>query len=290
VSGRAVLLAAVAFSWSSALVAQPIRGVWTADRSKWKVASGGTAVFVQLSLRRTGPHGNWDSSHPVLLSELPGLTEAQLDTTADVRFSWKRDAGTFVLDGSFRDGDGAGHYVFAANPDYQADLKRRGYGGIDDEKSLALAVHDVSRAFIDELAKLGYDKVGIDDLVALRIHGATAEYVRGLASIGYKGLPVDKLVAFRIHGASLDWLREMQSLGYTGLPADDAVAFRIHGVTPDFVRSLKALGYDGLKPDQLVALRIHGVTPDYIRRVQGRAGTVSVDHLVSMRIHGEEPQ
>ena len=235
--------------------AEALRGVWSADRSKWRVANAGTATIVQLSLRRVGAKGDWNSSQSVPVAELSGLSEAQLDaTSAETRFTWKRDAGTFSLEGRFQAGAGAGHFAFDADPGYVADMERRGYGGIDDEKALSLALHDVSRGFIDELAALGYERVALDKLVALRIHGASAEYVRGLAALGYRRLPVDQLVAFRIHGASLDYLRELQALGYASLPPDKVVAFRIHGVSAQFVRELKQ---PGLRPPRARPARLH---------------------------------
>ncbi len=295
-----------------------IRGVWTAERSRWRVENGQTATLVQLSLRRVGPKGEWNSGETVPLVELPGLTATMLDApSADVRFEWVRDAGRFALQGRFEAGAGAGHFTFAANREYVADMKRRGYGEIDDEKALRLALHDVSRAFVGELAALGYERLPLDELFSLRIHGASPEFIRGLSALGYRKVPVDDLVSLRIHGASLDFIRDMQGLGFKGLPVETLVSFRIHGVSPEyvqafrghgyasltgdqlvsmrihgvspeFVKELSRLGYSGVAVDDLVSLRIHGVTGDFIRRVQGRSGKdVSVDRLVSMRIHGE---
>jgi hypothetical protein len=298
-----------------------VRGVWTAERSNWRVEKGGTATLVQLSLRRVGNRHGWNSSQPVPLAELAGLTSPQLEApSADVQFGWKRDAGAFAFEGRFEAGAGAGHFTFTPDAGYVADMRARGYSGIDDEKALMLAIHDVSRAFIAQLASLGYDRVPFEKLVALCIHGARPEYLRGLAGLGYKQLDLEQVVAFRIHGASLDFIRDVQQLGFRGLPAEQVVAFRIHGVspefirefrehgydrltadqlvamrihgvTPEFVRQLKALGYSAVPVDDLVAMRIHGVTSDFIRRVQGRSGKdVTVDRLVSMRIHGQEPR
>ncbi len=301
-----------------ATVAGGLRGVWTAERSKWRVDSGGTATLVELSLRRVGGRGQWNSSETLPLPQLHGLTTAMLEApSADVRFDWTRDAGKFACLGRFETGLGAGHFSFAANPEYVSDMKRRGYGDIDIEKALRFALHDVSRSFIDELARLGYERVPMDGLISLRIHGASPEFIKGLASLGYRKLSIDQLTSFRIHGASLDFVRDVQSLGYTGLPTDKLVTFRIHGVSPEFIRAFKALGYAQLTPDQLVSMcihgvspefvgelaglgykgvevndlvsmRIHGVTTDFVRRVQGKSGKgVSVDRLVSMRIHGQ---
>jgi len=316
----AALVAASSFGPAGARAASGTRGVWTAERSNWRVDKGGTATIVQLTLRPVGEPHDWSSSHPVALDELRGLSAAQIEAaSSEVAFAWKRDAGAFAFEGKFESGAGAGHFTFTPDASYMADMRARGYP-VDDEKALTLALHDVSRAFVAELAALGYERVPFDKLVALCIHGARPEYIRGLAALGYKKLDLDQVVAFRIHGASLEFIGALQKLGFRSLSPDDVVAFRIHGVTPEFirdmqglgydrltadqlvsmrihgvspefVRDLKALGYSGVSVDELVSMRIHGVTTDFIRRVQGRSGKdVTVDRLVSMRIHGQEPR
>ncbi len=291
-SRRALLVGSLIVGLSGAGIAvgaEALRGLWTAEHSRWRVDKGGTATIVQLSLRRSAGRNSWNTSFHVPRTDLQGLTDATLIApSADARFTFNRDAGTFVMEGRFQNGDGAGHFAFTPRPEYQADMKRRGYD-VDDEEALSLAIHDVSRAFIDELAGLGYQALSLDQLTSLRIHGATTEYVRGLAALGYKKLAVDDLLSFRIHGVSPEYVRAFKAQGYEGLAADDLVSMRIHGVSPEFVKDLKGLGYSTVPVDDLVSMRIHGVSTDFIKRVQGRSGkAVSVDRLVSMRIHGED--
>ena len=249
-----------ALAKQEAPVAGGLRGVWTAERSKWRVENGGTATLVELSLRRVGGRGQWNSSETLPLPELRGLTPAMLEApSADARFAWTRDAGTFDCQGRFETGVGAGHFSFTANAEYASDMKRRGYGEIDVEKALRLALHDVSRSFIDELGRLGCERVPIDGLISLRIHGVSPEFIRAFKALGYAALTPDQLVSMRIHG-----------------------------VSPEFVKELAGLGYKGIEVSDLVSMRIHGVTTDFVRRVQGRSGKdVTVDRLVSMRIHGQ---
>ena len=290
--GACALGAALAALAADTTPREALRGVWTAERSKWRVKDAGSATLVQLSLRRTGAHGNWDSSHPVPLGELEGLAAAQIEApSADVRFQWKRDAGSFAFDGRFEKGDGAGHFSFTPSAAYIAELRSRGYGDIDEEKALMLAIHDVSRALIAELAGLGYKRLSLDQLVSMRIHGASLDFVRDLQGLGYAGVPAEDLVAFRIHGVTPEFVRALRGLGYDHPDGEELVSMRIHGVTPEFVKDLKGLGYGSVPVDDLVSLRIHGVTPDFIRRVQQRAGKgVALERLVSMRIHGEDPE
>ena len=295
------------------------RGVWTAQKQTWRVQNGGATTLVELSLRRVSGKGHWNSSETLPLAELRGLAAPALEAaSADVRFDWTRDAGSFACTGRFEAGVGAGHFIFARNPEYAADMKRRGYGEIDDEKALRLALHDVSRSFIDEPRQarlraraarrarsrsgstarawstsrgwpaLGYRKLTVDQLTSLRIHGASLEFVREMQALGFTGLPTDGLVSFRIHGVSPGYVRAFKALGYDSLTADQLVSMRIHGVTPEFAKELKDLGYQQVAVDDLVSMRIHGVTTEFVKRVQARGGKpVDVDRLVSMRIHGQ---
>jgi hypothetical protein len=268
-----------------------IAGMWTAERSLWKVRGGGTAAIVQISMRRRGGgRGSWQSSFAVPLDELRGLSSAEIEhQSAEVRFELPRDAGNVRFEGRFRDGAGAGHFTFVPSEEFAAAVRER-WGSLDAEKLFALAVHDVSRTFLRELSGLGYDGLTFDQAVSLRIHGATPEFVAELRGLGYTSVAVDQLVSLRIHGATPQFIRDLAALGYTRPPVDQLIGMRIHGVSPEFIRELKALGYTGVPVDQLVSMRIHGVTPEFVKRVNAKAAApATVDRLVDLRIHGREP-
>lgn len=318
----AALAAALVVSLQQGLVparaAGGIRGLWTAEQSSWRTKSPAAADLLQLTLRRTRTSGRDSSSFMLPLADLSSLTRAQLSgATSDVRFTLARDAGTFSFEGQVGQGEGVGRFSFASSQEFAQALQRLGYGGLDDEKLYALALHDVNRGFIAELEALGYEKVPLDDLVSLRIHGASPSFIRELAALGFARLTVDDLVSLRIHGATSEFIRALKALGYESLTADDLVSLRIHGATPEFVRELaalgyarpspddlvslrihgvtvafvrelKALGYERVPLDDLVSLRIHGVTADFIRRLQGQGRTVSIGQAVDMKIHGWE--
>jgi hypothetical protein len=270
----------------------PLSGVWTAEKSRWKVAGDESAAVVQLSLRRSGMRrGDWNSSFMLPLTDLRGLTVAQMGGgRSEVRFELPRDAGTMTFEGRFQDASGAGHFTFVPNQEFVAAMRARGFANLDAERVFSLAVHDVSRQFIRDLADLGYPKLDLDQLVNLRIHGATPAFVRELAALGYRGLPAEGLVNLRIHGASPDFIRDFKALGYERLTTDELVNMRIHGVSAAFVRELKDLGYEVVPVDELVNMRIHGVTTDFVKRAKASAGRlVAVDRLVDMRIHNREP-
>jgi hypothetical protein len=296
---------------------ETITGTWTAEPATWKTAAG-SGPLVQLSLsRRHGLRGSSQHSNPVALGDLRGLTSEQMaGESSVVSFTMDRDAGRFAFEGSFRRGEGAGHFTFTARPEYVAFMRGLGYA-LDDEKVYSMATLDVSRefvrqldalgysrldldqlfslrihgadpAFIRELKDLGYERLTVDDLVSLRIHGATPDFIRQMQSLGYRRLSAEDLVSLRIHGASPEFVRQLRELGHERLSVEDLVSMRIHGVSPEFVKELKSLGYDRVSVEDLVSMRIHGVSPEFVRRVQASRGSVSIERLVSMRIHGED--
>jgi hypothetical protein len=206
---------------AAAAVQAPITGQWIIEPASQPGA-------VHLTIHRSGPGGGRStSSFDVALEKLEGLNQA---AGGPVRFRFVRDAGSVACEGWFKDGKGAGTFVFSANPQYLAEMQSFGYDSLSPESTFDLALHDVSLAFIRELRGLGYDHV-----------------------------PVDQLIAMRIHGVSPDFIKDVKALGYAGVSVDELIAMRIHGVTPEFIRRMKGHGFKELTVDQLLQIRIHGL-------------------------------
>ena len=290
-------------------------GSWTASVDEKR------ADRLEFSMR-TNRHDNNGSRY--LISDFAGLTPGQVRSASavDVRFEMRREAGTITYEGSFRNGEGAGTFTFAANDEFPATLQRLGVelGGKRDadHELFTLAIFDVSSSFIKSMQAIGYDEP-LEKYIAFRIFSVDPAYVRDMASVGFDHLSADKLVETRIHGATPDYIREMRRsgddlpldkyiesrifqitpefaaemarAGYPNLGRDVLVQFKIHGVTTDFIQDLKRLGYTRIPAQKLVEMRIHGVTPDYIRRLE-TAGYkhVPIDKMVQMRIFDIQPE
>jgi hypothetical protein len=311
---RAALTLAGALLLIAGAARADLHGSWTATRPKLEPA--------RLHLQLERDHDN--QGQTMELADFAGLTAAQVASAAStpVSFSLRREAGTVTLEGTFRNGRGGGTFAFAPNAGYLAALRELGVaitpgkrrGGSQEEQLLALAVLDVSTAFIRSLQAIGYReslddyiamrifkvtpdlvaayrelgmKLAADDLVAGQIHGVSPAYVKQMRDLGSRHVTFDELVATRIHGATPEFIAKMRDLGYGGLELDDYVAFRIHGVTPELVDELAEVGYRDVAADDLVAFRIHGVTPQFIRGLQDDGERdLSADDLVSIKIHG----
>jgi hypothetical protein len=295
---------------------RPLPGSWTAS------VDDDHTEMLDFSMH-TSRHEENGTRFPI--ADFSGLTGAQVRSASavDVHFELRREAGTITYDGSFRNGEGAGTFTFAANEAYPGALKKLGVELGEKERDpvhelYTLALFDVSTSFIRSMQAIGYD-VPAEKYIAFRIFAVDPAYVRDMASVGFDHLSADKIVETRIHGATPDYIREMRRsgedlpldkyiesrifqvtpefaaemgrAGYPNLDRDVLVQFKIHGVTTEFISDLKQLGYTRIPAEKLVEMRIHGVTPEYIRRLE-TAGYkhVPIDKMVQMRIFDIQPE
>jgi len=283
-------------------------------KGSWTIARSDEPGKVSFGLIYRDKHNNSNHQSDWPASDFKGVDFSK-PGKQDVKFVIARDAGKFDCEGFLDNGEGAGVFHFAADPQYVSRMSGLGFTGIDEEKQFAMAIFDVSldyakemksrnlkgldadkliafrifnvtQNFIDELRKSGLPANDCDKLVAFRIHGVSPEMVAYLRKSGYQP-DEDTLVAMRIHGVSPEYMQQLKTDGYEHIDLQKLIAFRIHGVSPDFIEKLATLGYKHPEPDQLVTMRIHGVSPEFISDMQSRGmKNLTIDQLVNMRIHG----
>jgi hypothetical protein len=267
-----------------------LEGTWTARYASSKRSAGGgrETDTSRIHLQFSYDHSNMGQTWPA--ASLPGLA---LDRDADnITLDLRREAGTITLTGSVRRRRAFGLFDFTPNADFARQIGvAAGRKELTPERLLALAVHDVSRAYIKELEALGYKDLDLDDLLGMKIHGVTPEFITEMRKLGYTNLSHDDLVSFRIHGATPEFVKRMDAAGFKAMDADDLVAARIHGVSPEFIGELKKYGYSGLDFDDLMSFRIHGVTPDFIQEMNAVGyKELPAERLVEFRIHGVDAE
>src|SRR6266851_4053615 len=214
--GLILVIAGVILGVAKAIGGESQSGDWTIRRSD-------VPGKVEFSLMdsRAGHHFHTSSDWP--MSDFSGLDFSK-SGRQEVHFTIARDAGKFECEGFLQNGEGAGLFHFVADPKYPQEMKSLGFERIDDERQLAMAIHDISLKFASDIK---------------------AENL--------KGLDTDKFIAFRIHGVSPEFISGIRAAGLNVLDADKLIAFRIHGVTPEMVRSLKQAGYEP-DADKLIAM------------------------------------
>jgi beta-lactamase regulating signal transducer with metallopeptidase domain len=285
-------------------LAQPLRaaGASTALRSIVAAVQGASDLSgtweVRLSADGATAHLTVRTAHSSHGETLP---TAQLESLAGARiagaggpvhFSIRRDAGTFVGDGTCRAGVCAGTATFEPDPAFGSELAKRGIGmaspHLSNSDALQMAIHDVGFEFLDQIARDGYAKPDIQGLVRAAQHGVGLTYVRDMTTLGYRLGTLDALVGLRDHGVDPAYVRGMAANGMVKLSADDLVRARDHGIDPAYVEGMRALGFS-LSLDGLVAARDHGIDPQYARGMRQSGYPLSLAELRTARDHGIDP-
>ena len=143
-------------------------------RGTWEIRAGrGPGPSNQADRRR------FASGSTIAVDRLEGLSTAQLSGAGGpVKFSIRRDAGTFTFEGIARDGVAAGMFEFAPNPGFASELQKRGLERPTADEQYSLARDDVGFAYLDELTKQGYARPTIAQLVRAGQHGVRLDYLR----------------------------------------------------------------------------------------------------------------
>jgi beta-lactamase regulating signal transducer with metallopeptidase domain len=254
----------------------------------WEIRPTETKGMVHLRLVEL----NSSSGSNIPIDLLDGLSAGQLaGAGGPIQFRLKRDAGTFTFEGVVRNGVGAGTFSFAPDPNFPAELAKRGFAAPTAREQYQMARHDVGFAFVDELNKQGYTKPLTSELVRAGQHGVQTAYLRDMGALGYRLGSLDPLITLRDHGVTPDYVRELAAQGYKGLSAEDLRQARDHGITPDYVKAMGDAGYGSLRMEELINARNHGVTPDFVRGLADAGHSkLPLDRVIRVRDHGVSPE
>jgi hypothetical protein len=288
---------------------------------QWLIEPGARSAMVRLTIRygERRYSDNWNSQDDVPLSELVGLSAADMDGSgATVHFKIVRSAGTLDCEGWFEGGKGSGHFTYQPNPDFVAELAKRGINappptaweqfqmtmagvGLDLVDELArqkyelptatelarMAMHGVDLEYVRDIGARGYHLKDSKSLVRMRDHGVDGEFIESLISAGYKNLGAEDLVRLRDHGVDGEYIADMKELGYAPSNLEELVESRDHGVDASYIVSLKEAGFENLSLQELRRARDHGVTRGFIQRVKARGyGKPSLDEVIRLRDRG----
>src|SRR6266849_5864182 len=286
---------------------------------QWLIERGDHPGTIQLTVRYGERRYSSDWSRDVPIGELVGLSAADMSGSGvTVHFKIVRSAGTLTCEGWFDDDKGSGHFTYQPNPEFVAELAKRGINappptaweqfqmtmagvGLDLVDELARRQHDrptaaelarmgthgVDLEYVRDIGARGYHLEDAESLVRMRDHGVDPEFIESLDSAGYKNLSAVELVRLRDHGVDGDYIADMKEAGYAPSNAEELVASRDHGVDPSYIASLKEAGYERLSLQELRRARDHGVTTGFIQRVKARGyGQPSLDEVIRLRDRG----
>ena len=284
---RHALALTAALLLAGSACAQPAtaeRSILSADgRVTFTIEPSGRDGMVQFQLSRREGNSHWMHGRTIEASALQGLGAGD----GPVRFRMVRDAGTVDCDGVMRAGRAIGECGFTVDGAFSALLAERGMGAPTRDQAFSMAMSDIGRAYLDELARQRYETPTTAELARAGDHGVRLDYLVAMGGHGYRVGRLASLIRMRDHGVTPDYVSELARLGVRDIPADDIVRMRDHGVRPTFVAELRTLGYQDLSIEQLIRLRDHGVSTDFVRGLaaQGVRG-VPPEELTRMRDHG----
>jgi hypothetical protein len=182
-------------------------------KGNWTITSSAQPGMVEFGLFHRHDGGQSQSENDWPVSAFQGL---DLSTRArhDVKFTISRDAGRFDCEGFVNAGDGAGVFRFTPDPAFVQGMHDLGFGGIDDNKQFAMAVHDVTLEFARRMKNENLRGMDTDKLIAFRIFDITQRLMRDL----------------RKEGITPDFIADMKSSGRNDPGVDQLASLETHGV------------------------------------------------------------
>jgi len=289
-----------------------MRGTWEIHRTK-------SDSEVWLGLRNDYGNGSrWQRGTRLDAKEIAGMPSLEGTERRPVELRLKRDAGTIVLTGEFAGPRGAGTFVLELDPDFPAELEKRGVGRPNQGEQakllvsgadfslldalkreryetprlgmlLRMADHGVDEHYVNGMARAGFRLESLDVLVQARDHGVDPHFIEGMAEAGYRNLDYETVLRARDHGADPDYVADMTEAGYGHLPLATLIKARDHGVDGNFVLGLRRAGFDKLTLEEVIRARDHGVSANYAKRVRSKRPGASLDQVIAMRDRGLSP-
>jgi hypothetical protein len=224
---RVHLAIAVTLATYAALAGETISPIqWTVGRA----ARDEEPAHIQLSIgypSTTGSGVGWTRG-AVSLAELQGLTEAELNATAEtnVRFRIVRDAGTLACSGSALRYRGTGQCRFLPNERFATVLEQRGIGSPTERQQFSLTIHDTGYALIEELVRQHYARPTLDEFVSAGSNGIDVDYLRAMDAAGYRFGDVRTLIRAQANSVSPQFVLDLKTRGYAHLSIDELITMR----------------------------------------------------------------
>jgi hypothetical protein len=258
-------------------------GEWTAEVNRKEPGK------IQFTFHRRSEKGGFNMTGDTLsLSEFQGLTmDAMSSPRTNVNFSIVREAGTFVCEGYFREGKGAGFWTLTTNPNFVSAMRSRGYDRLDDEDLLRAALHNLTTKYVDDLKAAGYDRLEFSQLNRAATHDITLQFIREMQSAGYQGLTMDELIRARNHDVDSAYVKEVRAMGFDKQPLESLIRLRNHEITQGFIDQMRSAGFENLSIEELIRLKNHDITAEFVNELKAE-GYAPLSPEVAVRLKNHD--
>jgi hypothetical protein len=242
------------------LAAADLHGAWT--------ATSDSPDHVQLFMT-TGQWHQFGRSF-----ELPELgispTVIRATTSTPVNLKLDRDAGTLVLEGTFKNGDGAGQFTFSPNRTYFEAIRTMGLTAdlgedrSDGDQLFSLAVVDLSLAYIRSMRAV-FPEASLREYRKARAVGVTPEYVASMRQSGFEITSLNDAAKLSAVNVTPEYIQSLRAAGVQVTSAREATRLRAVNVTAEFIAQLADAGYKNLSTRDLIRMASVGVDGRFIR-------------------------
>lgn len=245
---------------TASAAAAGIHGAWTANSE--------SPTRVHLFMTTNQSH-QWGQSFDLAsLGWSPSLLEAT--TATPVNLTIRRDAGTFSLEGTFKNGDGAGQFTFAPNRAYLEALRATGVtfdlagDRSESDELLSLAIVDLSLDYVRTM-HTAFPEATLRDIRRARGSDVTLDYIASIRRAGLEVAGLHDASRLASNEVTPEYVAALRSAGVEIRDTRDAMRLKANDVTPEYVAELAAAGYKNLSAHDLVRMKAAGVDARYIR-------------------------
>jgi hypothetical protein len=172
------------------------------------------------------------------------FNKSEFSKEGENTFTLKREAGVMTLTGKLDQDVSQGKYIFTMESSFENYLAQNNLVNSDKNLMFHLFIQNVTRAYVDDLRK-SFESLNGDQLLAMAIHGVDKAFIEDLSKAGFKNLEADEIVAAKIHGVTVESIKEMRSLGFGDLDLEEMISLRIHDVNAGYINELKSAGFSG---------------------------------------------
>jgi hypothetical protein len=191
------------------------------------------------------------------LAKLGLTTRALGGQPHPLRFEVRREAGTFVCQGTADDGRGDGAFRFRPDLVYANAIVATGIAPLTLHQHIQAGMFDISSTFVKAIMATGLPHVTFSELLGLKIFRITPEDVRAL-HINFPNASLDDIRALAMSKVTAGYVEALRRANVGNLSADNVSALRAYGVDQAFIEGLAANGRLGLSIDDVVGLYSHG--------------------------------
>jgi hypothetical protein len=199
------------------------------------------------------PPSSSNRSGPIALANLGLTTEALGGQPHPVRFEVRREAGTFVCQGTAGDGRGNGAFRFRPDRGYANAIVDTGLPPLTLHQHIQAGMFDISSRFVQAIVATGLPHVTFPQVLGLRIFRITPEAVSAL-HVNFPSASLDDIRALAMSKVTAGYVEALRRANIRNLSADNVAALRASGIDQAFIEGLAAKGYHRLSIDDVVGL------------------------------------